>query len=287
MTALDIDSIVVGRRMRPLGDVAALAESIAAIGLLNPITVVMRRQSPGSLERDEAPVLVAGYRRLEACRSLGFPEIEANVVELYDLDVQLAEIDENLKRENLTQLERSEQLFTRKTIWEQKFPETRHGARGGRGGREEKGANLAFYKNTSKSTGKGDRSVKREVSIAASIPAVLRDDLRDTDQADSQSDLEALARYKDQPAVQKAAVKAVKSGEAKNLRAALPKKPPTKSEQDKAIDELVAYLRTLNADPVRLTDILKPLKGKNPMCGKVLHRLKQPAPETVVKLVRS
>jgi len=285
MTSLKIDDIVVGKRMRSGGDVSDLAESISAIGLLNPITVVMRRQMAGGLEKLEAPVLVAGQRRLEACRRLGWEEIEANVVELYDLDIQLAEIDENIKRKDLTQLERSEQLATRKTIWEQKFPETRHGAQGGRGSQRNESANLAFSKNTSKSTGKPVRTIQHETKIASAIPASLRDELRETDQADSQSDLSALAKFSDEPAVQKAAVKAFTSGEAKNLRAALPKKKATKSEMDGAIDDLVLYLREIGADPDRLAHLFKPLKSKNPMCGKIVHRLRQPS-GSVVRLVK-
>ena len=39
------------------------------------------------------------------------------MVELYDLDLELAEIDENLIREDLTVLERGEQLSRRKYVY--------------------------------------------------------------------------------------------------------------------------------------------------------------------------
>jgi ParB family chromosome partitioning protein len=60
-----INDIIVGdnRFRKDLGEIAALAESITAIGLLHPITV------------DQHNNLLAGQRRLEACKFLGLTEI--------------------------------------------------------------------------------------------------------------------------------------------------------------------------------------------------------------------
>ena len=64
-----IDKIQVGHRHRQdLGDVDALARSIAAFGLLHPITI------------DGDGRLAAGQRRLEACRRLGWTEIPVIVL---------------------------------------------------------------------------------------------------------------------------------------------------------------------------------------------------------------
>jgi ParB/Sulfiredoxin domain len=66
---LPIARITVGTRHRKdLGDIAGLAASIDDIGLLHPITV------------DEENRLLAGARRLAACKSLGWKEIPVNVV---------------------------------------------------------------------------------------------------------------------------------------------------------------------------------------------------------------
>jgi ParB family chromosome partitioning protein len=63
-----IECIHVGNRIRKdLGDIRLLAASIEAIGLLNPITVAT------------SGVLLAGHRRLEACRYLGWEEVPVNV----------------------------------------------------------------------------------------------------------------------------------------------------------------------------------------------------------------
>lgn len=67
-----IDSIKVGERHRhDLGGtegIKALAQSIAAIGLLHPITI------------DASGNLLAGVRRLEACKLLGWTKIPVIVV---------------------------------------------------------------------------------------------------------------------------------------------------------------------------------------------------------------
>jgi ParB family chromosome partitioning protein len=64
-----LDQIRVGKRHRKdMGDVAGLANSIQDIGLLHPVTV------------DEENNLLAGARRLAACKSLGWMTIPVNVV---------------------------------------------------------------------------------------------------------------------------------------------------------------------------------------------------------------
>jgi len=104
---LPIDSITVpGTRMRPLGDVSALAESIAQNGLLNPITVA----------RDGR--LISGLHRLEACKLLGWTDIPVNVTDLEGMRAELAEIDENFVRSDLTILQKADHLARRAEIVE-------------------------------------------------------------------------------------------------------------------------------------------------------------------------
>lgn len=110
-----ISRIVVGERKRSLGDIAPLAESIKELGLLNPITIL----PDGSL--------VAGYHRLEACRSLGWVEVDVHVTSLDTLSAELAEIDENLIRNELHWFDRDKQLVRRKEIYEQKENVITHG----------------------------------------------------------------------------------------------------------------------------------------------------------------
>src|SRR6516225_3958994 len=70
-SAIAIEAIRVGERhRRDLGDIAALAESIRTVGLLHPPVV----RSDGAL--------VAGARRLAACRLLGWTEVPVHTIDL-------------------------------------------------------------------------------------------------------------------------------------------------------------------------------------------------------------
>jgi ParB family transcriptional regulator, chromosome partitioning protein len=80
------------RIRRDPGDIASLENSIRKMGLLNPILI------------DENNQLVAGYRRLTACRNIGWREIEVTVVRFEGnlLKMLDAEVEENLLRKDFT-----------------------------------------------------------------------------------------------------------------------------------------------------------------------------------------
>jgi ParB family transcriptional regulator, chromosome partitioning protein len=90
-----MQDIIIKNRIRiDTGDISDLMESISTYGLLNPITVT------------EEFELLAGFRRLEACRELGMTEIECNVVSVRsNIDRLMIEADENLTRKDLTIIE--------------------------------------------------------------------------------------------------------------------------------------------------------------------------------------
>jgi ParB-like chromosome segregation protein Spo0J len=98
--------------------VQGLADSIAAVGLINPIRVRVT---------GEGWEVIAGAHRLEACRSLGLVEIAADVVEDDDLHAELAMIDENLCRAELSPADRAKQTARRKVVYLQLHPETGQG----------------------------------------------------------------------------------------------------------------------------------------------------------------
>lgn len=183
-----IAEIVVGERKRSLGDVTPLAESIAELGLLQPIVITEDR------------CLVAGMHRLEACRKLGWQEIDARIVQADDMRAELAEIDENLVRNELTALERAEQLARRKAIYEALHPETKKGVAQAIGMHSSLGHNvseiisLTFAEDTAKKTGFTQRTIQHEVQIATRIPEDVRELLRATPVAESKTDLLAIAR---------------------------------------------------------------------------------------------
>ena len=91
-------------RMRKTVDRAALTElmiSIAQVGLIQPI--VVRKLAEGY-------ELVAGERRLKACRLLGYKEIPCVVMQAGEEKCAIMALSENLQRRPLHYLEEAERL---------------------------------------------------------------------------------------------------------------------------------------------------------------------------------
>ena len=213
MSRVYIDSVRVPERLRKKdpAKVVALAESIAEIGLQQPISV----WSPD----DETCDLVVGLHRLLAAQSLGWDEIDCVFLDLDDLDRQLWEIDENLCRADLTDAERAEHTAKRAEVIaareelkaklaqnsELKKPE----------GRPTKGQG-AFLKQTAKATGKSTRSIKRDKSRGDKIASDVMKDLKGTDIEDSGVQLDALAKVDHDK--QRDAVEQVVLGQAEDVR---------------------------------------------------------------------
>lgn len=163
---IDIAHIEVGTRLRgtTAEQVTSLAESIAEVGLISPIAVYRRPVIRANISVDGFG-LIAGLHRLEACRSLGLVQIEANVVEADDLRRQLAECDENLCGAKLSPAEKS--LFTerRKQIYIALHPETRHGGnQAGPSGQFGHTAKPDFTADTASKTGQSERAVRRDAT---------------------------------------------------------------------------------------------------------------------------
>ncbi len=101
---LSIDSILPSswqpRRTFDDDALGQLADSIRQFGLMQPITV---RATSGS--RYE---LIAGERRLRACRMLGESHIKATILHVSDAEAALMTMAENLQREDLSFFEEAE-----------------------------------------------------------------------------------------------------------------------------------------------------------------------------------
>lgn len=110
---LKINDVKVGQRVRDeYGDMEALAESIKDHGLLHPIVV------------DSDYNLIAGCRRLLACERIGLTEIEAKVLEdISEKELRVLELEENIRRKDLTELEKSKNLVELAEIKEQELKE--------------------------------------------------------------------------------------------------------------------------------------------------------------------
>jgi hypothetical protein len=136
-------------------------------------------------------------QRLEVLGSFGLVEIEANVSDMPELDRQLWEIDENLMRVELTELERAEHLARRKDIYVARHPETRAGAAGGHGKHGSATDNLSFAADTASKTGLDERTIQRAVRRSDRIASDVKAAIADIAISDSGIELDALAAAKD------------------------------------------------------------------------------------------
>lgn len=191
-------------RLRALGDVEALRESIASAGLLQPIVV------------DRSLTLVCGHHRLEACRQLGWTSIPAVVEALEGPRARLAEVDENLCRRELTVLERAEHIALRRALWEEMHRAAAPEPEGKkRKGKAPEAPLAAFVDDTAKRTGRAKAAVREELRIGE-LPEDVRATARETPVSNNKKELLALTRMPEEE--QRRAVAAVKAGEAKSVR---------------------------------------------------------------------
>lgn len=131
-----IDLIRVEARMREVDyeHVTALAETIAKVGLIHPITVYEGKVGIANNFAIDGYRVVAGVHRFHACRQLGMAEIPVSVVDLPDLERNLIEIDENLLGPTLTKQDLYILTHRRKVIYEALYPETKNGGSPGKAG---------------------------------------------------------------------------------------------------------------------------------------------------------
>jgi ParB family transcriptional regulator, chromosome partitioning protein len=136
-----------------------------------------------------------------------------------NLHAELATIDENLERQELTILERSEQLSRWKEIYEALHPETKRGNGPGRGYKEKKRKGFAsFTDDTASKTGQSPRTIEQDVQIATNLSDGVKEKIRALPIANKKSDLLLLARSPQE--TQEAIADPLASGRAKSVREA-------------------------------------------------------------------
>jgi SAM-dependent methyltransferase len=207
-----VDSIRVGTRMRPVGDIESLVASIRDVGLMQPITVMLDR------------TLISGLHRLEAFKVIGRKHIPAVILDVSEQEAQLREIDENLVRNNLSVLERADHLYRRKQLYEELYPGTRQGGNRGNqhtGGRQRQNGNLPFWQIAGSVTRQSASTVQRLVRIAKDLAPEAKDSLRGTEWADNRRILAGVTSLA--PELQIAVAAKLAAGEASGIRDAMAK----------------------------------------------------------------
>lgn len=239
-----------GRREVESKDINDLAKSISEIGLLNPITVTPDH------------TLIAGLHRLEAAKVLGWTEIECTVSELSGLRAELAEIDENFMRVNLSPIEFGDLLLRRKEIYEELHPETKATKEGGpfRGNqhKNEVTANLAtttaaFVDDTAERLGIAPRTIRREIQVAKNISPETKNIIRNSGKDITKMDALKLSRL--EPPQQEEAATQLAAGEIRSVDEY--KKPYSLGGKRYAtFEESVADLKNPNKDATYTADTL-------------------------------
>lgn len=195
-----------GRREASPEAVQELAHSISTVGLLNPITI------------DRERTLIAGLHRLEAVKVLGWAEVECTVSSLEGLEAELAEIDENVVRNDLPVMERNDIMLHRKEIYEQIHPETRHGMRNGQTSKDAKFASLetkSFAEDTAEKLGISKSTVAHQIQAAKNTTPEAKRIIRDSNAKITQQTALKLSRLP--PEQQEEAASLLASGAIKSV----------------------------------------------------------------------
>ena len=186
-----------GRRDTQQRNVEELARSIAAVGLMNPITVTQDN------------TLIAGLHRLEAVKLLGWMEIECVVIEADGLQAELAEIDENFVRAGLSHRELGDLLLRRKELYEAIHPETRQGQRNGQTAKNDNLTVLAakpFSEDTADKLGISKRTVEQLVQTARDLTPEAKKTIRDAGDKITKGDALKISRLPPDQQAEAAAV---------------------------------------------------------------------------------
>ena len=216
-----------GRRAVSQDGIEELAFSIEQIGLLHPITLT------------EDYTLVAGLHRLEAAKSLGWSEIECTISDLDDLTAQLAELDENFARTNLSPLELGDFLKRRKEIYEELYPETKAGVSQAIGRNKAKGkpmdCNLQskkkpFIEDTADLTGQHPSTISRHIKVASELTPEAKEILKGAAKPVPHSTLSRISKL--EPEQQKEVSSLLVSGEIKTVDEYLAGKKDWREDND-------------------------------------------------------
>lgn len=204
-----VASIRVGKRLRTANSdkVAQLADSIKTNGLLQPVGITNEGK------------LLYGLHRLEATKALGHTHIAALIITPDNkAQAELLEIDENLIRADLTELEQSVQLARRKELYAAIHGTGHGGDRKSSNYQDDSAKPSSFVEDTARNTGISKPTVHRKVALGKAL-AEYAEELANTDIADNQAELTALAKITDTEE-QKAVVLLLRAGEADSVKEA-------------------------------------------------------------------
>ena len=226
-----------GRRSLDTCHVRELADSIREIGLLNPLTI----------DRDN--FLIAGLHRLEAVKRLGWTEVDCTVSSLEGLAAELAEIDENIVRSDMSTLEYGEILLRRKEIYETLHPETKRGMRNGQTSKSDKMSFLetkSFAQDTAEKLGVVPRTVERQIQTAKNLTQEAKEIIKNADKKISKKEALKLSRL--EPEDQKEAARLLTTQQIRNMGEYAEKKKEEPEKAGGSLKDMIAELKDPDKD---------------------------------------
>lgn len=242
-------SIPRNRRQPMKGRIASVAQSMRTIGQLHPILVA-----------EEGNRLIAGLTRYRAAECLDWKDILCNVVDFDKLHAELAEIDENVERSQLTAMEEATAMARRKAIYLELHPETAAGVAGAVAKHAaEKSATdklsvaepqdfsektPSFAQDAADKLGVDERTIRRMTAIGENLAPEAAKILKDTDIAESKSQLAELVKLK--PQKQCEVAQKIKSGKARTVKEAKGKpRQREATEADTALRQIKIWADTI------------------------------------------
>lgn len=187
--------------------------------MLHPITVRFEDENETGTY-----TLVAGAHRLEAFKALGKQSIEAKIIMKDALKAELIEIDENLIRNELGYLQRSDLLARKKEIYEELYPETKVGSmnKSNNYGQDLENAEISFSKrpsfveDTASKTGMSKRTIETEIQISKNVIPEAKPVLEEQ----KITKTEAVKLSREEPETQKKIIPIFESGQTKKVEEA-------------------------------------------------------------------
>lgn len=220
-------------RLRPVSEaaVAAFVDSIREHGLIYPVTV--RRLPKGRFE------LVDGGHRLAALIALGREVVEVRCYEGPAPAIRLIEIDTNLARADLSDLDRAIHMAARRREYLAEHPETAQGFAGAvaRWDASAETALASFVAMTVAQTALPKRKVYKLVEAGGALDAAMKARLRSAKTHVSLNDLLVLAKA--DPDMRPEAVEAFASGKVRKIAQALKPAPIPKDPVETSLNALL------------------------------------------------
>ena len=207
-------------------------------------------------------LLVFGGHRLAAAKILKWETIPAIMADgMSELECELAEIDENVVRANLTIAQEALALARRKAIYLQLYPDTAQGTAGAIAKHAANGDSAtapgavaerpmpSFAADTAATTGMAERTVHDRVQSGENLSPKAVSILGDSPAANSKAQVKALSELPKAEQIEVA--KAIRDGEATSVHAAIAATEEHETEDDDGL--VVEFLTACNTDKIKAT----------------------------------